>query len=169
MKKQSAGLLVYRLRDGKPEVLIAHMGGPWFAKKDKGSWSIPKGEYENGQDPKQVARREFKEELGQVAPDGKLIELGTVEQKNNKTVVAWATEANLDTSEVKSNVFKTEWPPKSGKMQEFPEIDRAEYFSLSEAAKKLIPEQVPLLKRLAQHLKVPFSSSGETPSQGSLF
>ncbi len=108
MKKQSAGLLVYRMKDGQPEVLIVHMGGPWWAKKDRGAWSIPKGEYGAGKDPLKTAYREFKEELGQEAPKNKPIELGTIDQKNSKTVIVWAVEGDLDVSVIKSNTFEME-------------------------------------------------------------
>src|SRR3990167_11247991 len=105
MKKQSAGLLVYRKNGGQVEVLIAHMGAPWWAKKDAGAWSIPKGEYSD-EDPKETARREFREELGTEPPASKWLELGTIEQKNNKTVIAWAVEGDLEVSRIKSNTFK---------------------------------------------------------------
>jgi predicted NUDIX family NTP pyrophosphohydrolase len=167
MKKQSAGLLVYRMREGKPEVLIAHMGSPWWAKKDAGAWSIPKGEYEEGEDPLATAKREFKEELGKEPPNAELIDLGSVKQKNNKTVVLWAVEGDVDVSNTTSNKVKIEWPPRSGKMQEFPEIDRAEWFSLEEAARKLIPAQVEFLKRLADNLKIDFAEPKS--KQDSLF
>lgn len=163
--KTSAGLLVYRKNQGQLEVLIAHMGSPWWAKKDKGAWSIPKGEYTD-EEPMATARREFKEELGLVAPEGDWLELGEIKQKNNKTVVAWAAEADLDVSQTRSNTFKIEWPPRSGQIQEFPEIDRAAYFNLPTAAAKLIPEQVELLDRLAQKLG---EQSPQMPEQGSLF
>ena len=167
MKKQSAGLLVYRKNGGQVEVLIAHMGAPWWAKKDAGAWSIPKGEYSD-EDPKETARREFREELGTEPPASKWLELGTIEQKNNKTVIAWAVEGDLEVSRIKSNTFKTEWPPRSGNMQEFPEIDRAGWFALSEAAKKLIPAQIEFLIRLADKLGVDMAPPQELPSQSSL-
>jgi predicted NUDIX family NTP pyrophosphohydrolase len=171
MKKQSAGLLVYRLRDSQPEVLIAHMGGPFHAKKDAGHWSIPKGEYDDGEDPLATAQREFKEELGQEPPEGKFVELDTIKQKNNKTVIVWAVEGDLDVSDIKSNTFEMEWPPKSGRMQEFPEIDKAEWYSLTQAAQKLIPAQAEFLKRLAGKLEVTFEASEPSAQsqQGSLF
>ena len=171
MKKQSAGLLVYRLREDKPEVLIAHMGGPFHAKKDAGHWSIPKGEYDEGENPQEVARREFKEELGKQIPEGEWEELGDIEYSNKKTVTAWALKGDLDVSEIKSNTFKTEWPPRSGKMQEFPEIDKAEWFSLPEAAQKLVPAQAEFIKRLAGKLGTTFETSKPPaePQQGSLF
>lgn len=152
MKKYSAGLLVYRKKSGKLEVLIAHMGAPWWAKKDAGAWTIPKGEYLEDEEPIAAAKREFKEELGHAPPESEWLELGTIEQKNNKSVVAWAAEGDLDVSRISSDTFKTEWPPRSGNMQEFPEIDRAGWFGLSEASKKLIPAQVELLERLAGKL-----------------
>jgi predicted NUDIX family NTP pyrophosphohydrolase len=171
MKKQSAGLVVYRLTNGQPEVLIAHMGGPFHAKKDAGHWSIPKGEFEEGQDPIETARREFEEELDKTVPPGEWQELGSITYKNGKEVTAWALEGDLDVSEIKSNTFKIEWPPRSGKIQEFPEIDRAGWFSLPEAAGKLISEQVAFLERLANLLHVPFGTEEipEAPQQGSLF
>lgn len=168
-KKKSAGLLVYRLSGGKPEVLIVHIAGPWMAKKDKGAWSIPKGEYIENEDPLKVAYREFKEELSKEPPIGKPIPLGTVEQKNNKTVIAWAIEGDINLSGAKSNTVQIEWPPKSGQMQEFPEVDKPSWYSLNEAAQKLLPAQVPLLERLAQHLKIDFEPTPPEPKQNSLF
>jgi predicted NUDIX family NTP pyrophosphohydrolase len=144
------------------------MGSPWWAKKDMGAWSLPKGEYEKDEDPLKTARREFKEELGLDSPDGELIELGTIEQKNNKVVVAWAVQGDFDVSHTKSNTFTIEWPPHSGKMKEFPEIDRATWFSLEEASKKLIAEQVPFLERLANRLDAKFEPS-QTQEQAKLF
>ncbi len=171
MKKHSAGLVVFRQTGEEPEVLIAHMGSPWWAKKDIGAWSIPKGLIEENEDPLDTAKREFGEELGLPVPEGEFIELGTIEQNNNKTVSAWAIEANMDVSSVKSITFKAEWPPKSGKMQEFPEIDRAGWFGLPEAAQKIVPGQAKLLEKLANILHIPFSPE-DTPKpskQGSLF
>jgi predicted NUDIX family NTP pyrophosphohydrolase len=171
MKKLSAGLIVYRKTGKGVEVLIAHMGGPFHAKKDAGHWSIPKGEYDEGEDPKKTAIREFGEELGKEVPEGKWIELGAIKYKNGKLVSAWAIEGELDVKETKSNTFAMEWPPRSGKTQEFLEIDRAAYFSLSVAAQKLIPAQVELIERLAAKLNVPFSPAAESepPSQPALF
>jgi predicted NUDIX family NTP pyrophosphohydrolase len=171
MKAHSAGLLVFRRTGGQPEVLLAHNGGPFHAKKDLGSWTIPKGLYEENESPQQAARREFEEEIGQPAPEGELIELGQIEQKNNKSVLAWAVEGDLDANNIKSNSFEMEWPPKSGKIQEFPEVDRAAWFSLPEAAVKLIPAQAEFLQRLAQKLDVPFEAEAipEPPKQNSLF
>lgn len=139
------------------------MGSPWWAKKDAGAWSIPKGEYPDGDDPKATARREFKEELGLQPPGGEWTDLGSVEQKNNKTVRVWTVEGDLDVSHISSNTFELEWPPRSGQMQKFPEIDRAGWFTLETAAKKLIPAQVEFLKRLAEKNCEPI------PQQNSLF
>ena len=171
MKKLSAGLIVYRKTGNTIEVLIAHMGSPWWAKKDKGAWSIPKGEYQEGDDPLANAKREFKEELGLEPPDGELIELGTIEQKNNKTVIAWAVEGELDTNTTTSNKITIEWPPRSSQMQEFPEIDRTAYFPLNVAAQKLIPAQTEFLDRLAEKLGVDNQKIQEPPepAQASLF
>lgn len=157
--KKSAGLLVYREKNGYIEVLIAHMGGPWFAKKDNGAWSIPKGEYDENEKPIEVAKREFSEELGKQPPEGDFEELGSIEQKNNKQVIAWAVKGDVDVSKTTSNTFKTEWPPRSGKIQEFPEIDRAGWFSVPEAACKLVPAQVKFLERLANKLGQGFDST----------
>lgn len=172
MKKQSAGLLVYKIEDNQIKVLIAHMGGPWYAKKTQGSWSIPKGVYEGSEAPLDAAKREFKEELGLDAPEGEYLALGEIEQKNNKIVTAWTVEADLDVGETTSNTVEIEWPPRSGTKLEFPEIDKAEYFSLDNAAAKLIPEQVELLVRLATLLDKPWrqkSAEPEKPLQNSLF
>jgi len=168
MKKLSAGLLVYRKRGSSVEVLIAHMGGPFHAKKDAGHWSIPKGEYDEGTDPIATAKREFKEELGKEPPEGEWLELGSVTYKNGKIVSIWAVEGDLDVGAVKSNTFEIEWPPRSGKMQEFPEIDRAAWFSLSAAATKLIPAQAEFLERLAAKLDTKLEPE-QTPEQASLF
>lgn len=172
MKKQSAGLLVYKIEDKQIKVLVAHMGGPWFAKKEQGSWTIPKGEYDENEEPMAAAKREFKEELGQDAPEGEYLELGVIEQKNNKQVIAWGVQADLDVTDIHSNSHAIEWPPKSGKQVEFPEIDRAEYLGLAEAAKKLISGQAELLERLRRKLNLPWQAEpaeSEKPAQSSLF
>ena len=169
MKKHSAGLLVYKTKNNRLEVLIIHNGGPWFRKKDKGYWSIPKGEYEN-EDPKKTAKREFKEELSLNLPLGEWLDLGTVEQKGGKIVVAWAVEGDLDARHIKSNTVKKEWPPRSGKIMEWPEVDKAGWFGLKEASEKLNPAQVEFLERLADKLGQKFEpdETGTKPSQQSL-
>jgi predicted NUDIX family NTP pyrophosphohydrolase len=152
MPKYSAGLLPYRVaRSGSLEVLLVHPGGPFWAKKDEGAWSIPKGEYEPAEepDPVAVAEREFAEELGKEAPrHGDRLPLGELKQPSSKRIVAWAIACDLDVSEVSSNSFEIEWPPRSGTIQSFPEVDRAEWFSLGEARAKLLRGQVPFLDRL---------------------
>ena len=131
------------------EVLLVHPGGPFWAKKDAGAWSIPKGEYEDGEDPRACAAREFEEELGAPLPLGDLAELGTVRLRSRKEIVAYALEGDLDTDRIASNTFTIEWPPRSGRMQEFPEVDRAGWFGLDEAREKLNPAQAAFVDRLA--------------------
>jgi len=144
--RRSAGILLHR--DGR--VLLVHPGGPFWAKKDAGAWSIPKGEYEEGDDPRACALREFEEELGTPLPAGtQLLELGTVRQKSGKVITAYAAEGDLDADAITSNTFTIEWPPRSGRMQEFPEVDRAGWFDIEEAREKLNPAQAELLVRLA--------------------
>ena len=147
--KRSAGLLLYRKRDGALEVFLVHPGGPFWAKKDAGAWSIPKGEIDEGEDPLAAAKREFAEETG-LRPDGELVALAPIRQKGGKVVLAWAIEGDCDARAIKSNVFSMEWPPKSGKMAEFPEIDRAEWFSLDEARRRINPGQLPLIDELQE-------------------
>ncbi len=143
--KQSAGILLHR--DG--QVLLVHPGGPFWAKKDAGAWSIPKGEYEDGDDPRAAALREFEEELGSALPAGTdLVELGTVKQKSGKRITAFAAEGDLDAETISSNTFEMEWPPRSGRLQAFPEVDRAGWFSIEEAREKLNPAQAEFLVRL---------------------
>jgi predicted NUDIX family NTP pyrophosphohydrolase len=151
MKAHSAGLVVYKIKNGQPQVLLAYMGGPFHSKKDNGHWSIPKGLVEDNEDPLATAKREFSEELGLLSPEGEFIELGEVEQHNNKIVTAWAINADIDVSQIKSNTFEMEWPPRSGKQQEFPEIDRADWFSLGEAAQKVIKGQGIIFEKLADY------------------
>ena len=148
-RKVSAGILLYRNRDGGREVLLVHPGGPVWARRDAGVWSIPKGEYEPAEEPLAAARREFAEELGVDPPEAEPVDLGEIRQKSGKLVRAFALEGDLDTSAVVSNTCDFEWPPRSGRMIEIPEIDRAEWFDLDTAAEKLIPAQAPLLERLA--------------------
>ena len=145
MPKRSAGILLHR----RGEVLLVHPGGPFWAKRDDGAWSIPKGEYEDGEDPQAAARREFEEELGSALPDdAELRPLGEVKQKNGKVVVCWAAEGDLDATAAHSNTFEMEWPPRSGRRQAFPEIDRAEWFPLARAREKLVPAQAAFVDRL---------------------
>jgi predicted NUDIX family NTP pyrophosphohydrolase len=153
MPAQSAGILLHRTRDGQLEVLLVHPGGPFWARRDEGTWSIPKGEYDPGEEPLAAARREFQEELGSPAPDGPSDELGEVRQKAGKRVRAWAVEGDLDATAARSNTFELEWPPRSGRMIEVPEIDRAEWFGLREARRRINPAQAELLDRLAARLQ----------------
>ena len=148
--RTSAGILLWRRREGRLEVLLAHQGGPFWAKKDHGHWTVPKGETEPGEELDAVARREFAEETGHALPDGPMIPLGEIRQKSGKRVVAWAVEGDLDPSTAVSNVFEMEWPPRSGRRQEFPEIDRVEWFDPGEARRRLKAAQVPFLDRLAE-------------------
>jgi predicted NUDIX family NTP pyrophosphohydrolase len=147
--KRSAGILLYRRREGRIEVLLTHPGGPFWSKKDDGAWFVPKGELEGDEEPLRAARREFQEELGSEPPSGEPLALGTVKNKSGKLIYAWALEGDLDTESVKSNTFELEWPPRSGKMREFPEVDRAGFFSLAAAAGKIHPAELPLLERLS--------------------
>jgi predicted NUDIX family NTP pyrophosphohydrolase len=146
--RTSAGILLYRVRPGGPEVLLGHMGGPFWAKKDDGGWSIPKGEHGPDEDPLAVARREFAEELGAPVPAEDLVPLGTLRVTSGKLLAVWAVEGDLDAAAAQSNTFTMEWPPRSGRVQEFPEIDRAVWFGLDEARSKLVKGQVPFLDRL---------------------
>ncbi len=152
MAKQSAGILVYRFNNQQLEVLLAHNGGPFFARKDNGWWTIPKGLIEPDEDPVQAAKREFKEETGIDLPAGDLTPLGSVRQRNNKDVHAWAIEADIDVSHFVSNTFSVEWPPKSGKTEDFPEIDKVQWFNLKQAKVKANSAQVELIDRLVEHL-----------------
>jgi predicted NUDIX family NTP pyrophosphohydrolase len=150
MPERSAGILLYRVGDRSLEVLLVHPGGPFFARKDNGAWGIPKGLYEDDEEPLAAARREFAEELGSPCPDGPALELGEIRQKNGKRVTAWALEGDLDAETITSNTFTIEWPPRSGRRQEFPEIDRAGWFTLDAARVKILAAQAPLLDRLAE-------------------
>lgn len=148
MPKLSAGLLLYRVVDGTVEVLIGHPGGPFWAKKDEGAWSIPKGEYVEGEDPWTVARREFTEELGKQPPDGPRIGFAPLKQPSGKIITAFAVRSDLDLEGTFSNTFTLEWPKGSGNVREYPEIDRVGWFSMPEARSKLLKGQRPLLDRL---------------------
>lgn len=152
MPRTSAGVLLHR-RGGTGvgpviEVLLGHMGGPFWARKDDAAWSVPKGEYGPGEDPFAVALREFEEELGSPVPSSDLVPLGEVRQSGGKVLTVWAAEGDLDAAAARSNTFELEWPPRSGRIQEFPEIDRAAWWPIEEARTKLVRGQVPLLDRL---------------------
>jgi predicted NUDIX family NTP pyrophosphohydrolase len=149
-RKQSAGVLVYRRGDGI-EVLLVHPGGPFWSKKDVGAWSIPKGEVEAGEDPQAVARRELHEETG-FRFEGGLADLSEIRQPGGKLVHAWAAEGDFDVTRFRSNSFTMEWPPKSGRMQQFPEVDRAAWFSIAEARRRILAGQVEFLGRLEKLL-----------------
>ena len=144
----SAGLLLYRLIDGEPEVLLVHPGGPFWQGKDLGSWSVPKGEVDAGEDPLVAARREFAEETG-FPVVGEARSLGEVRQLSGKRVHAWAVRGDVDPARLESNDFELEWPPRSGRVQKFPEVDRAEWFNLDEARRRILPAQIPLIDRLS--------------------
>jgi predicted NUDIX family NTP pyrophosphohydrolase len=151
MPRQSAGLLPFRRRAGGLEVFLVHPGGPFWAKKDQGAWSIPKGEYEPGEDPLAAARREFAEETG-IVPEGDFVALTPLRQRGGKIVRAFAFESDLDPHTIKSNTFVMEWPPRSGRQQEFPEVDRAGWFTVDAAKQKLLAAQVGLVEELARLL-----------------
>jgi predicted NUDIX family NTP pyrophosphohydrolase len=153
MAKQSAGVLMYRRSGGEVEVFLVHPGGPFFAKKDAGSWGIPKGEHEKDEEPLTAARREFTEETGFTA-DGEFVELGSVRQKSGKIVTAWAVEGDCDPIDLVSNTCSIEWPPRSGRSMEIPEIDQGRWFGLNEARAWIRKEQEPLLDSLATLLLV---------------
>jgi predicted NUDIX family NTP pyrophosphohydrolase len=150
--RRSAGILLYRERDGGIEVLLVHPGGPFWAKKDLGAWSIPKGEYEERDDPLACALREFEEETGTRLEPAGVVDLGSVVQRGGKQVTAWALAGDLDPSSVHSNTFTMEWPPRSGRQAEFPEVDRAEWFGLDAAREKLNAVQAELVDRLVARL-----------------
>jgi predicted NUDIX family NTP pyrophosphohydrolase len=153
MPKLSAGLLLYRVADGGVEVLIAHPGGPFWARKDEGAWSIPKGEYLDGEDPWAVAQREFEEELGMAPPAGPRIDFAPVKQPSGKVITAFAVRGDLNIENTVSNTFTLEWPKGSGNVREYPEIDRVGWFSVAEAHVKLLKGQRPLLDRLTAALE----------------
>jgi predicted NUDIX family NTP pyrophosphohydrolase len=160
MAKKSAGLLMYRRLGGVLEIFLVHPGGPFWAKKDEGAWSIPKGEYTPGEDPFEVAKREFQEETGFQA-GGDFIPLTPRKQPSGKVISAWALEGDCDATSIRSNTFSMEWPPHSAKQQEFPEVDRAGWFTVQAAKEKILKGQVPFLDELSEILK-----EGEEKSRG---
>jgi predicted NUDIX family NTP pyrophosphohydrolase len=151
MPQVSAGLLMYRFQDGSVQVLLVYPGGPFFRNKDAGAWSIPKGEVELDEDLLHAAQREFEEETG-IRPSGPFVELGTVTQKGGKVVHAWAVEADCDPAAIVSNTFMMEWPPRSGRQAEFPEIDKAAFFDLAEAKQKINAAQAALIDKLEENV-----------------
>jgi predicted NUDIX family NTP pyrophosphohydrolase len=150
-EKRSAGLLLFRHTDDGLEVLLGHMGGPFFAKRDAGAWTVPKGEYEPEEPSWDAARREFREELGLAPPDGEAVPLGEVKQAGGKIVTVWAIEADLDPATVVPGTFVMEWPPRSGRTQEFPELDRVQWLGLDRAREVVVKAQATFLDRLAEH------------------
>jgi predicted NUDIX family NTP pyrophosphohydrolase len=151
--RTSAGIMLWRRRRERLEVLLAHNGGPFFARKNVGHWTVLKGEGEPDEDPRAVARREFTEETGHEPPHGPMIELGQIRQKSGKVVTAWAVEGDLDPDTAVSNTFELEWPPGSARIQAFPEIDRVAWFELPEARRMIKPAQAPFLDRLEASLR----------------
>lgn len=178
MAKLSAGILVFRRPTSDVEVFLVHPGGPFWEKKDVGAWSLPKGEYTQGEDPFSVAKREFEEETS-LKIDGNFIALGDIRQPSGKVITAWAVEGEADPTRVKSNLFTMEWPPKSEQTQSFPEVDRAGWFVLSDARAKILKGQVGFLDRLQEKLEIPRTQElvvtradgggDDAPKQGSLF
>lgn len=151
-RARSAGLMLYRRAPGGLEVLLVHPGGPFWARRDLGAWSVPKGEYADDETALAAARREFAEELGSPPPAGELLDLGEIRQKGGKTVHVWALDGHLDADRIQSNMFEMEWPPRSGRRQTFPEVDRAAWFALEQARERINPAQAELLDRLREGL-----------------
>src|ERR1700724_1200264 len=158
--KLSAALLLYRSRRGLLEVMLVHMGGPFWARKDAGAWSLPKGEHEQAEDSLRAARREFAEETGLHPPAGDPVDLGVIRQPSGKLIQTWAIDADIDVSEIRSNTFELEWPRGSGRMQAFPEVDRADWFDIGEAREKLVKGQVAFLDALVARLQEQVSTPG---------
>ncbi|WAL65035.1 NUDIX domain-containing protein [Amycolatopsis cynarae] len=148
--RQSAGILLYRKESDGLEVLLGHMGGPFWARRDAGGWTLPKGEYDPGEEPEAAARREFREELGLPVPPGELTALGSVRQSGGKVVTAWALQADLDPALVVPGTFSMEWPRGSGRFQDFPELDRVAWFGIDQAREKILASQQPFLDRLTE-------------------
>lgn len=159
-KKTSAGIILYRIRSEVLEVFLVHPGGPFWAKKDAGAWSIPKGEFEEGIEPLETAKREFREETGSHI-NGAFIELTPLVQPSGKLIYGWAVSGDIDASSIKSNMFSMEWPPRSGTQQEFPEVDRGEWFAVPQALEKLLPGQHGFLDELQKKLA---SAASRPPS-----
>jgi predicted NUDIX family NTP pyrophosphohydrolase len=151
MPKQSAGILLYRIKNKKPEIFLCHPGGPFYKNKDTAAWSIPKGEFDNEEEPLVAAKREFKEETGQEV-EGNFIPLKPVKYKNGKIVHAWAVEGEIDASSIQSNLFPLEWPPKSGKYIEVPEVDRGEWFTIEMAKQKILPSLYPIIEEFLEKM-----------------
>ncbi len=160
MPKRSAGLMLFRRDGDRFEVLLVHPGGPFWRNKDDGAWSIPKGEYGDDEDPLTTARREFREELGSAPPDGTAIPLGEVRQRGGKAVAAWAVEGDLDVERIESNTFEIEWPPRSGRRQVFPEVDRARWCPPDTARRLLVSAQAGFVDRLLDALTGGTSAGG---------
>jgi predicted NUDIX family NTP pyrophosphohydrolase len=173
MERQSAGLLLFRRLNAGIEVFLVHPGGPFWQKKDLGSWSIPKGEFTKAENALEAAKREFEEETG-IAPTGEFISLETVKQPSGKVITVWALEGNCSPDQVRSNTFQIEWPPKSGRLQEFPEVDRANWFSLEEARNRISKGQIPFIDKFMSclnYIPKPQEEAEPTyePKQRSLF
>ncbi|MFB9433305.1 NUDIX domain-containing protein [Streptoalloteichus tenebrarius] len=151
--RHSAGILLFRRTGGSPEVLLGHMGGPFWARRDAGAWSLPKGEYTSDEEPEAAARREFQEELGLPTPAGELLPLGTTRQSGGKVVTAWALEGDLDPAEVVPGTFDMEWPRGSGRVRSFPEVDRVAWFDLDAARDRIVTGQRVFLDRLGELLR----------------
>ena len=152
-KKQSAGIILFKLEINRPTIFLVHPGGPYWQKKDAGSWSIPKGEFDEGENPLEAAKREFEEETG-YALSGDFIEFTPIKQKGGKLVYAWAHENDIDAANIKSNTFNLEWPPKSNRIVAFPEIDRAGWFNIDDAKIKINPAQALLIDELEEKLRI---------------
>ncbi len=157
----SAGLVVFRLRGGSLELLLGHMGGPYWARKDDGAWSIPKGELSDGEDALAGALREYTEELGHAPPDGPVIELGEIRQRAGKRLLAFAVEGDFDPAQLKPGTFELEWPPRSGRRQAFPEIDRVAWLDLATAKRKAVQGQAVLLERVAERVEANHGPAGQ--------
>ncbi|RME35188.1 MAG: NUDIX domain-containing protein [Gammaproteobacteria bacterium] len=152
MSRRSAGILMYRYRDGEPEVLLVHPGGPFWAHRDEGAWSVPKGLYEEGETPLEAARREFEEETG-FPVAGEFVDLGELKLPSGKRLRVWAVEGDLDAERIRSNTFEMEWPRGSGRLIEVPEVDRGAWFDPEEARRRIAPGQLPFLERLLEILR----------------